>query len=750
MAEQKQIRTEIDKMTASPTPRPAAAAQTLTPKDIAGILRRHILLIISMTLLGIIVGGASWYLLQKYLPEYTGVGLIRVLSPVDKDPKTIGGIMVAKDIQYGYRVSMANLITRQSTFQGLLDRDNIKKTDWFQQFGGSQGERIEKAFKDLQKHFYASPSRDAEFVVLSMTCGSARESAIIVNEMMDYFLSTQINVKKDEVSKKLEGLNEQMVNLNRDLRSAEQSLDDIRTRFKVNDLGIHQYQDTITTRLNALEIEQDKLVQDIAQNRRIIGNLQEQATGPVNEQVESIVERDPTMILLMNQQVQLESNLAGRLTRFGENHKVVRQTQELINETKARRELRKAEIAEQTRQSNLKNAQDQLVVLLGQLEESKRRHDEAASEKANLDLARIQYERQIAVRDERKLQLDETKKAIEEYKILLTDPETPKVQSMGRAPDPIEISFPNWKIFFPAGMMLGFMLGIALSFLIELLNDLVRTPRDVYRYLHVPLLGVIPDADEDQLLEGVNLCHVVRKAPYSIISESYRRLRTNLKLSDSAESAKVLLVCSGAPAEGTTSVAVNLATAFVAENRKVLLIDANFWRPSLHKIFPKTQSQQQEPSETADTGESEFGLSTLLTGLCGYREVIRTSGTPGFDIIDSGLLPSNPAELLGSPQMEQLIKHQRQNYDYVLVDGPPALLVSEAKMLARLADATVLVFNAASTRRGAAIRTIRELKEVNTFIVGCVLFAVKSMKGGYFQEIFESYQKYQKPLLASV
>ncbi|MCX5635965.1 MAG: polysaccharide biosynthesis tyrosine autokinase, partial [Planctomycetota bacterium] len=446
------------------------------------------------------------------------------------------------------------------------------------------------------------------------------------------------------------------------------------------------------------------------------------------------------------QQVQLESTLAGRLTKFGENHRVVRQTQELINETKARREIRKAEVAEQTRQSNLKNAQDQLTILLGQLEESKRRRDEVAREKENLDLARILYERAVAIKDERKKQLDETKASIEEYKVLLTDPETPKVQSMGRAPEPIEVSFPRLVIFLPGGTMLGFMLGIALAFLIELLNDLVRTPRDVDRYLHIPLLGVIPDVDEDYQAHDIELCHIVRQSPYSIISESYRRLRTNLKLSDSAGSARVLLVCSGAPEEGTTSVAVNLATSFAAENKKVLLVDANFWRPSLHKIFPKTQTQPNQPEPAA--GESEFGLSTLLTGLCGYTEIIRTSGTPCLDIIDTGLLPSNPAELLGSAQMEQLIKHQRQNYDYVFVDGPPVLLVSEAKILARFVDAAILVFNAASTRRGAALRTIRELREVNAFIAGSVLFAVKSMKGGYFQEMFEAYKKYQKPQLA--
>ncbi|MHC4659971.1 MAG: polysaccharide biosynthesis tyrosine autokinase, partial [Planctomycetota bacterium] len=304
------------------------------------------------------------------------------------------------------------------------------------------------------------------------------------------------------------------------------------------------------------------------------------------------------------------------------------------------------------------------------------------------------------------------------------------------------VSSPMWYFYFPGGTVLGFMFGVGLTFLIELLNDLVRTPRDVSRYLHIPLLGVIPHAAEDGQVRDIDLCHVVRKAPYSVISESYRRLRTNLKLSGSAEALKALLVSSGMAGDGRTTVAVNLATTFVAENKRVLLIDANFWRPSLHAVFPRTTG------EGKGTERSGPGLSNLLIGQCGLQEVARTSGVEGFDIIDSGPLPSNPAELLGGTRMEQLVKQQRDNYDYVIVDGPPVLLVSASKMLARAVDGTVLVFNACSTRRGAAQRTIRELKQVDATIVGCVLFAVQAMKGGYFREQFKSYRKYQKLQLA--
>ncbi len=743
MAEERQI--SPGRMPQPSGPRPAVAAAPLTPKEVFAILRRHLWLIISLTMLGFIVGGAAWYLLMGYAPKYTARTFIRVLPPVEKDPMTITAAQVQKDIQYGYRVSMANLITQQSTLQSLIDRDRIQQTNWFSRFGEIRDKRIQKAFRDLRKKFGAGAQRDGEFIVLSMTCRDKIEAALIVNEMVDLFLASQGATKKEEIAGKLSGLIEQQDSVQRDLDRAEAALAAVRDTTGLTDLErptTRQFRHTIELRLDDLELEQNAMMLELRQVEADINNLEELATGPVNEQIEHQIETDPVMVVLAQRLAFLESELAGVLTKFGENHRVVRQTQELIEEIRQERALRKAEIAEQTRQSNLKDAQNRLVVLQQRYVELEKMRQEVEARKRDLDLARVQYEQRLTIRDERKEMLDEVKAQIEKLKIMHDDPETPKVQFVGYAPEPLEVSSPRWEFYFPGGTVLGFLAGVGLSFLIELLNDLVRTPGDVARFLRIPLLAVVPDAAEDAQVTGIDHCWIARKAPYSVISESYRRLRTNLKLSDAGESLKTLLVSSGSGGDGKTSVAVNLAMTFVAEDKRVLLIDTNFWRPRLHSIFPRPQAEQE-----ADEG-SEFGLSTLLAALCGYQEILRPSSIEDLDLIDSGPLPPNPAELLGSPQMKQLIKHQREVYDYVLIDGPPLLLVSAAKILAKLVDGTVLVFNAGSTRRGAAIRTIRELRDVNAEIAGCVLFAVKAMKGGYFTAEFRSYQEYQKLQLA--
>jgi succinoglycan biosynthesis transport protein ExoP len=717
-------------------PRSPAAA-SLTAKEVFGILRRHVLLIIFLTVLGLGAGGGIWKLLQIRFPRYTAKTFIQVLPPTETDPMTIGSVQLQKDILYGHRQSIANLIKQQSTLEDLLERDKVKETAWFKRFNGDR----RKAVNYLDKYFGAYADRDSEFVQISMTSGAAKEAADIVNEMLHLFLATRGATERDEISEKLKGLEDQRVRVQSELDAANKGLDDIRNAYNLTDIEqpIGRYfQHTITIKLNDLELKKNELDLAIKQLEADIGNLQKLATGPINEQIEYQIERDPVMITLAQQIANLEAQLSGRLSKFGENHRDVRQTRELIEETKKRREERKKEIANQTRQANLENAQDGLVVLKKRFEQLETLRQKAESDKKELDLARIQYEKGVKIRDERLAMLDSIKEQIEKYKIMFNDPETPKVLSVGDAPIPLEMVFSRqWWLWFPSGTILGLLIGLGLAFLIELGNDLVRTPTDVARFLRVPLLGIIPDASEDRQVRRAELYHVVRQAPYSATSESYRRCRTNLELSGPLGSFKTLLISSGSAREGKTSVAVNLATTFVTVGKKVLLIDANFRQPKLRALFPKEQS--------GDSAERfDFGLSSVLMHQCTATEAVRSSGIDGLDIIDCGPLPANPSELLSNRRMEDMLSRLRDNYDYIIIDGPPVLLVSDAKVLAGLVDATLLVYNAAETSRGAAQRTIREFKQVNARIIGCVLFAARAIKGGYFNEQFKSYRKYQK------
>lgn len=722
-------------------PRPVGVA-AMTSKEVFAILRRHILLIVVLTVAGFVLGGGTWQVLQRYFPRYTAQTYIEVLPAVETDPMQIVPVQIQKDIQYQQRVSMANLLKHQRSLEDLLRDDKVKGTDWF----ARRGRDIRRALKYLQRYFGTYAHRDAQYVEVSMTCRKASEAALIVNEAVTLFYNSQVQNKQAGVGETLAALNERQNKVQVDVEGVNREIDNLSKTTGVTDLARPEgryWRHPFEAKLEDLELQQNTLLLAIRQTEADMENLKRLAEGPITVQIEYAIEADPVMIVLAQQLALQEAQLSGRLSKFGENHRVVRETQDLIDEIKERRRLRKEEMAEQTRQASYKNGQDRLVVLQQRLTGLNTLREEALAQKTNLDVARSRYDRLLTIRDERLKILDAIKQQIEKETII--HGEEPKVRPLGAAPEPLEmVASRQWWLWFPAGTILGLLLSIGLAFLMEMLNDLVRTPTDVGRFLNIPLLGIIPDASEDKQVRGIELWHAVRQAPYSLISESYRRLRTNLELSGLANAAKTLLVTSGDAAEGKTSVAVNLATTFVVQNKKVLLVDANFRQPTLKRIFPRTAANDSEAAGF------DFGLSSVLTNQCGYQDVVRHTGIDGFDIIDSGPLPSNPTELLASPRMEGLLKEHRKNYDHIVIDSAPVLLVSDAKVLAKIVDATVLVFNAAATRRGAARRTIGELREVDANVVGCVLFAARALKGGYFYERYRSYEEYLKPQLAGV
>ncbi len=697
------------------------------------MLRRHVWLILFMTVLGGAVGGGGWYLVRRFLPLYRAETVIKVLPPVQTDPMEIVTSQVQQEIQYGHRVSLANLMKTQSSLQKLLQVDRVQATDWYRRATHGRG-GVVAAVRYLDKHLSVYPHREAEHLVVSMSCGHPREAALIVNEMADLFIKDHGDTERQDVTNKLVELTRQQSDVEKEIAGSERILQDVRERTGISDLetpmGGRYFQNTITLRLNDLELQKNTLDLAVGQLKTDIENLSRLAQGPITEQIAAAIENDPVMLGLAQQIALLEAQLSGYLSRFGEGHRNVQQTQKQIQELRTRRDQRKTEIAEQTRRANLWNAQDNLRVFEGRLTELGRMREAASQQQKALDDARAEYGRQVKIRDERIETLNQLKTQIEKLRIMVKDPDTPKVQLLGRAPEPLEMVISrNLLLWGPGGTMLGLIFGLSLAFLVEMLNDLVRTPSDVRRFLHVPLLGIIPDADEDRAVDRVDLCHVVEQAPYSLLGECYRRCRTNLDLS-ADESFKTLLIAGGQPGDGKTSVACNLAEAFAAKYEKVLLIDCNLRQPALQEAFPSEESQ--------------FGLTSVLTGECEYEQAVKASGVPGLNLIDAGSPSSNPAELLASLRMKELIEAAAKDYDRVILDTPPVLLVSDVKLLARLADATLLVFNATRTKRGAAERTIFELQDVGANVVGCVLFGVEAMKGGYFRQQFKAYRKYLK------
>ncbi|HTS04185.1 MAG TPA: polysaccharide biosynthesis tyrosine autokinase [Candidatus Eisenbacteria bacterium] len=291
--------------------------------------------------------------------------------------------------------------------------------------------------------------------------------------------------------------------------------------------------------------------------------------------------------------------------------------------------------------------------------------------------------------------------------------------------------------------MLGLASGIGLAFLLEGLDNTVRTTEQAQMISGIASLGMIPlgsksareGTNPKRLViasskEAVELVTQVR--PQSQMAESYRALRTSLLLSSLGAPPKVIMVTSALPQEGKTTTSINSAVVLAQKGVRVLLIDADLRRPSIHK--------------TLGMGPRS-GLSNVLTGSTTVDQAItRSTILPNLFVLAAGTPPPNPAELLASANMRDVLNELREQYDHIVIDTPPCLSVTDAVVLSPRADAVVLVIRSGQTTKQALRRSRDVLMQVNAKMVGVLLNAVdlRSPDYYYYYEYQGKYARYYR------
>ncbi|MBI3271952.1 MAG: polysaccharide biosynthesis tyrosine autokinase [Planctomycetes bacterium] len=276
------------------------------------------------------------------------------------------------------------------------------------------------------------------------------------------------------------------------------------------------------------------------------------------------------------------------------------------------------------------------------------------------------------------------------------------------------------------GLVLGVVLGVGLAFLIEHLDNSVKTPEDVDTALKLPYLGHVP------MMEGKSdekdRDRVAFTDVKSHISESFRGIRTAVLFSAPAgETVRTVLVVSSGPREGKTTTSINLAIAMAQAGNRVLLIDADLRRPRIHKAF---------------AADDAIGLSSLLVGESTLEEAAQKTDVENLAIMPSGPIPPNPSELLGSQRMREVLARARERFDRVVIDSPPVIAVTDACVLAPLVDGVVLVVRAAHIGRDVVGRGRDLLRAVKARILGVVLNGISQRRGGYYYGAYD-YSYYQ-------
>jgi capsular exopolysaccharide synthesis family protein len=287
---------------------------------------------------------------------------------------------------------------------------------------------------------------------------------------------------------------------------------------------------------------------------------------------------------------------------------------------------------------------------------------------------------------------------------MATAPKPISVEVVEPAIVPLQPSFPKTKRTMAVALVCGALLGAGLALLRDRLDGRLRSIEEIQTIIGLPILGVVPQMTGRRT--AVARAMTVHLDPRSVVAEAYRTIRTAIYFGANGSRCKTVLVCSPESGDGKTTSASNLAIAIAQTGRTVLLLDADFRKPTQHKNLDIKDA---------------VGLSSVLVGQESLDRAIQHTGVEGLDILPCGPIPANPSEILNSREFADLVDNLASRYDHILFDSPPVNLVTDARILAAICDATVMVLRADKSTRKAGEHARNALLAVGARVLGAIV-----------------------------
>jgi polysaccharide biosynthesis transport protein len=548
-------------------------------------------------------------------------------------------------------------------------------------------------------------------------------TATVVNALMNTYSENNFKSRFDSTMQASDWLSKQLVDLQMKVETSQEKL--VRYQKEHEILGIDDKQNITTEKLDELNkaltaAESERMSKESVYRLVEAGDADAIASAAGTDMASSVSQPASLLEGLRTKQADLKIQAAELSTQFGPAYPKVAQLDSQLKEIDAQILSERKKVAAKIRGEYMTALQRENML-----------HDalERQKQEANkLNESAIQYS--ILKRD-----LDSYRQLYEGLMEKMKEAGVSaglksnnfRIVDVARVPTaPVEPNVPRNLAF---GLVLGLTSGVGLAFLLEGLDNTVRTTEQAQMISGLPPLGMIPhgsrtmreSAKTKRLViasskESVELITQVR--PQSQMAESYRALRTSLLLSNLGAPPKIIMVTSALPQEGKTTTSINCAVVLAQKGIRVLLIDADLRRPSIHK--------------TLGMGPRS-GLSNVLTGSATLQQAItRSPILPNLSILPAGTPPPNPAELLASSNMRDVLNRLREEYDHVVVDTPPTLSVTDAVVLSPRADAIVLVIRSGQTTKQALRRSRDVLMQVNAKVSGVLLNAVDLSSPDYY------------------
>ena len=686
------------------------------------MLRRRSVLIVVLFILFSALAVAGFLTWWYIFPGYRGECLIECVSNIPEKELTLEQERLRQDEHERFVLTQAQFLKSPTILGEALKINTVKETGWYR----SVDRRGKEPLLELDLDLGAAPVRGTNFLRVSMECRNLKDSAVIVNEVVNQWYHTvkrrtaeEYTTEALDAAKKEEDALEREMNVKRErLKGIAQRLPAGARQSPGENITAQQVRQ-FGEQVAQLQLELSQL----EQYRAIYSDPEGVA---VTAEDRAIVEQDPQVAEMGRALYLLQHQRASDEKVFGAGHAVLRQLDAQIAAAEDRLSRLRLERLRERRadiREAANTAYDNTRHALFLAQENLAKAEAELQDQDRLLFDYTELENQILQDVEYKLHLSNYVKSLARVK---SQRSAINVNIAQPAIDPLERSSPNL-LLLPTGLFLALALSVGIGLTVELMDKSVRTSQDIVRHLDVAMLGAIPDTDDEEVaIDRVETA--VRDHPSSMVAEAFRGVRANLQFAAPAERLRSILVTSPRADDGKTTVACNLAMSVAQGGRRVLLVDANFRRPAMQRIFDAVKPK---------------GLSNVLIGDGDLASYAIKTDIPLLEVLGSGPTPPNPAELLGSPQFGAFLLDAVTRYDQVIIDTPPVLLASDGIVLATAVDGVILVVRAKKDSRGVARRACTLLADVSAHVFGAVLNAAQITRGGYFREQLRAYYDYR-------
>ncbi|MGI9534994.1 MAG: polysaccharide biosynthesis tyrosine autokinase, partial [Thermodesulfobacteriota bacterium] len=552
-------------------------------------------------------------------------------------------------------------------------------------------ERLVNAFLDSVS---VEPDRQSRLVIISFESKDKNLSALAVNTLADEYIEWNLEKKLDVSKSAGESLRTQLEGVRKKLAVTQDELSEYAKKFDI--VSLDKNLNLTYKQLGELNDAFAK-----AQTARLSQEALYEELKSGNEEVLPEIIGDPAVRQLKLEYIKVKSQYDTLDATFGPNYPEMKQVGAQLSRIKSEMDNQLSDI-KRSIEKGYKSAKKKEEILWASAKEQKQRA-------AELNEAAIQFN---ALKQE-----VDTNKSI--YANLLQRLKETEVTSGIRATNVkvIDYAFPPLRHFKPniiinilIAAWLGLMGGVLLAFVFEHFDRTIRDEEEIKKRFPLPFMGKIPFAEKYEL-EGLE--KVAYTKPLSKISEAFRVLKTSILYSSpDHKPPKALLVTSTQPKEGKTTISTNLALSLVQSGLRVVLVDADLRNPSLHNLFLENGNNPHG---------SEFGLSTYLDGKTDYKSIINPTNYGGLDLIPAGRVLPNPADLIDSKRMKDLIKQLVKDYDNVILDGLPIMELADTRLLSRQVDSVLLVASVGIAQRHELKNSIEELVKIGARIIGVVV-----------------------------